>query len=90
MEREYTDYQYAKYRMLEPPIWGDHYRKALEKFQKSAEEGEPRGTFMLGKILLLWSKNEADAAIEKLEKTLDGKTNPKRKKFFDTIKDFFD
>ncbi len=28
--------------------------------------------------------------LEKLEKTLDGKTNPKRKKFFDTIKDFFD
>ena len=28
--------------------------------------------------------------LEQLEKTLDGKTNPKRKKFFDTIKDFFD
>ncbi|MBQ6831712.1 MAG: molecular chaperone DnaJ [Oscillospiraceae bacterium] len=28
--------------------------------------------------------------LEKLEKTLDGKTNPKRKKFFDTIKDFFE
>ena len=28
--------------------------------------------------------------LEKLEKTLDGKTMPKRKKFFDTIKDFFD
>ncbi len=27
--------------------------------------------------------------LEKLEKTLDGKTSPKRKKFFDTIKDFF-
>ncbi len=28
--------------------------------------------------------------LEKLEKTLDGKTSPKRKKFFDTIKDFFE
>ena len=28
--------------------------------------------------------------LEQLEKTLDGKTSPKRKKFFDTIKDFFD
>ena len=28
--------------------------------------------------------------LEKLEKTLDGKSSPKRKKFFDTIKDFFD
>ena len=27
--------------------------------------------------------------LEKLEKTLDGKTSPKRKKFFDSIKDFF-
>ena len=50
MEREYTDYQYAKYRMLEPPIWGDHYGKALEKFQKSAEEEEPRGAFSVSKV----------------------------------------
>lgn len=28
--------------------------------------------------------------LEQLEKTLDGKTSPKRKKFFDTIKDFFE
>lgn len=28
--------------------------------------------------------------LEKLEKTLDGKTSPKRKKFFETIKDLFD
>ena len=28
--------------------------------------------------------------LEKLEKTLDGKTNPKRKKFFETVKDFFE
>ncbi len=28
--------------------------------------------------------------LEELEKTLDGKTSPKRKKFFDTIKDFFE
>ena len=28
--------------------------------------------------------------LEKLEKSIDGKTNPKRKKFFDTLKDFFD
>lgn len=28
--------------------------------------------------------------LEKLEKSLDGKSSPKRKKFFDTIKDFFD
>lgn len=28
--------------------------------------------------------------LEKLEKTLDGKTNPKRKKFFENVKDFFD
>lgn len=28
--------------------------------------------------------------LEKLEKTLDGKTNPKRKKFFETVRDFFE
>ena len=28
--------------------------------------------------------------LQKLDKTFDGKSNPKRKKFFDTIKDFFD
>ena len=61
MELEYTDYQYAKYRMLEPPIWHNHYESALKNFEESAEAGEARGTFMLGKILLLWSKNEADA-----------------------------
>lgn len=73
MKLEYTDYQYAKYRMLEPPIWGNHYGKALENFQESAEAGEPRGTFMLGKILLLWSKNDDDAAtgIRWLEKAAD-------------------
>ena len=63
MKLEYTDYQYAKYRMLEPPIWHNHYESALTNFEESAEAGEARGTFMLGKILLLWSKNEADAAI---------------------------
>lgn len=73
MEREYTDYQYAKYRMLEPPVWGNHYGKALENFQESADAGEARGTFMLGKILLLWNKNESDAAIGMgwLEKAAD-------------------
>ena len=63
MELEYTDYQYAKYRMLEPPIRHNHYESAIKNFEESAEAGEARGTFMLGKILLLWSKNEADAAI---------------------------
>ena len=62
MQLEYTDYQYAKYRMLEPPIWHDHYEGALKNFEESAEVGEARGAFMLGKTLLLWSKNEADAA----------------------------
>ena len=28
--------------------------------------------------------------LRKLDETMDGKSNPKRKKFFDTIKDFFD
>ena len=36
MEREYTDYQYAKYRMLEPPIWHDHYESALKNFEESS------------------------------------------------------
>ena len=63
MDLEYTDYQYAKYRMLEPPIWHNHYQSALKNFEESAEAGEARGTFMLGKILLLWSESEADAAI---------------------------
>ena len=73
MEREYTDYQYAKYRMLEPPIRHNHYESALKNFEESAEAGEARGAFMLGKILLLWSKNEADAAIGMgwLEKAAD-------------------
>lgn len=63
MKPEATEYQFGKYQMLEPPVWGKHYGRALEKFRKSAEEGDPRGTFMLGKILLLWRKNESDAAI---------------------------
>ncbi|MBQ6997871.1 MAG: sel1 repeat family protein [Oscillospiraceae bacterium] len=49
--------------MLEPPVWGRHYEKALKNFEESAEAGEARGAFMLGKILLLWSEREADAAI---------------------------
>jgi len=62
MQREYTKYQYGKYRMMEPPLWAKHYEKALECFEESFEAGEPRGAFMLGKVLLLWSEKEEDAA----------------------------
>ncbi len=63
MKLEISDYQYGKYKMLEPPIWGNHYEKALRNFEESAQAGEARGAFMLGKLLLLWSKKEADAAV---------------------------
>ncbi len=33
---------------------------------------------------------EQKALLEKLDETMDGKSSPKRKKFFDTLKDFFD
>lgn len=33
---------------------------------------------------------EQKELLRKLEESLDGKSNPKRKKFFDTLKDFFD
>ena len=38
----------------------------------------------------LYSEFESKELLEKLELSLAGKSNPKRKKFFDTIKDFFD
>lgn len=63
MKRDISDYQFGKYRMLEPPIWGNHYGRALENFRKSAEAGDPRGAFMLGKMLLLRNEKEDDAAV---------------------------
>ena len=33
---------------------------------------------------------EQKELLRKLDDTMDGKTNPKRKKFFETLKDFFD
>ena len=33
---------------------------------------------------------EQKELLEKLEQTMDGKSSPKRKKFFETLKDFFD
>ena len=63
MNAIFLDYQCGKYAMLEPPVRVNHYRKALERFQKSAAAGEARGAFMLGKVLFLWGEKEEDRAV---------------------------
>ena len=56
-------YQFGKYFLLEPPIRVHHEAKILNSFRKSADAGEPRGMFMLGKLLVLWSSNSDQAGI---------------------------
>ena len=63
MHRDITDYQFGKYFLLEPPIRFNHEAKILNNFRESADAGEPRGMFMLGKLLALWSSSSDQADI---------------------------